>query len=79
MAINKAPLDKKKQEEQARKFVAEAGAAPPADEAKPKKAQVMITFDPEALKRIDAAARRIGLNRSAWLTVAADEKIKREE
>jgi hypothetical protein len=35
-------------------------------------------MDGEVLARIDADARRLGISRTAWLHVAAHEKLKRE-
>jgi hypothetical protein len=49
---------------------------PVADE--PSKTVVNIRFDSALLGRIDASARRLGTNRTAWLHFAANELLKRE-
>jgi hypothetical protein len=43
------------------------------------KTVVNLRFDPPLLARVDAAARRMGLTRSAWLHVAAAEKLGLDE
>jgi hypothetical protein len=54
----------------AEKFIAEAGAADakePAPEAAGERKPIMIRFDPVLLAKVDAAARRRGISRSAWI------------
>ena len=46
-------------------FIAAAGV--PARQADARKAPVMIRFDRELLGRIDFAAKRRGISRSAWV------------
>jgi hypothetical protein len=59
---NTQPTDPEKAAEV---FIAGAGGAPePADA---RKTPVMIRFDRDLLQRVDAAAKRRGISRSAWV------------
>jgi uncharacterized protein (DUF4415 family) len=59
---NTQPTDPEKAAEA---FIAGAGGAPkPADT---RKTPVMIRFDRDLLERVDAAAKRRGISRSAWV------------
>lgn len=40
-----------------------------------KRARVMMRFDPELLARIDAAAKRRGVSRTAWLHMIASRAL----
>jgi hypothetical protein len=40
------------------------------------KTAITLLFDTQVLTRIDADARRIGISRTAWLHVAADERLE---
>jgi hypothetical protein len=71
MAIAKKPSRSRTHEKSAdpekaaEAFIAGAGGAPePADS---RKTPVMIRFDRDLLKRVDAAAKRRGISRSAWV------------
>ena len=73
MTINVLPKEKK-----AMAFIGgRAGAAAPAG-TDSLKAVVNLRMDGEVLARIDADAKRLGISRTAWLHVAAHEKLKRE-
>ena len=52
-------------EKAAEAFIAGAGGAP--EPAVSHKTPVMIRFDRELLDRVDAAAKRRGISRSAWV------------
>jgi predicted HicB family RNase H-like nuclease len=52
-------------EKAAEAFIAGAGVAP--EQADTRKAPVMIRFDRDLLERVDAAAKRRGISRSAWV------------
>jgi hypothetical protein len=41
-------------------------------------AMVTLRFDTQMLARVDAAARRLGISRTAWLHLAAAELLKDE-
>ena len=47
--------------------------AVPAEDVR--RTRVMMRFDPVLLQRIDAAARRIGVSRTAWLHMAASRAL----
>jgi hypothetical protein len=55
-----------------------AAAAPAAADSLAGKTVVNLRMDGEVLARIDAEAKRLGISRTAWLHVAAHEKLKRE-
>ena len=66
MAIGKKPKQQQPApdpELAAERFI-EAASKPPAD---PPKIMVTLRFDPDLLSRIDAAAKRRGVSRSAWI------------
>ena len=52
-------------EKAAEAFIAGAGGAP--EQAVAHKTPVMIRFDRDLLDRVDAAAKRRGISRSAWV------------
>jgi hypothetical protein len=71
MTINVLPKEKK-----AMAFIGGRAAAPAGVDSL--KAVVNLRMDGEVLARIDADAKRLGISRTAWLHVAAHEKLKRE-
>lgn len=55
-----------------------AGAGKKADQAEPRKlVPVMIKVDPAMLERFNAAARRLGINRTAFIISSTVEKLER--
>lgn len=46
-------------------------------ESSPNRIPIMIRVDPDILSRIDHAAKRLGISRSAFLVVSAAEKLER--
>ena len=52
-------------EKAAEAFIAGAGGVP--EPAESRKMPVMIRFDRDLLERVDAAAKRRGISRSAWV------------
>ena len=52
-------------EKAAEAFIAGAGSVP--EQADTRKTPVMIRFDRDLLQRVDAAAKRRGISRSAWV------------
>src|SRR3546814_1060025 len=92
MAIARKPNSKPKSpmdEAAADAFI--AGAAKPkaepiateADEAgqgaEPRKSPVMLRFDRALLAKVDAAAKRRGISRSAWIQVTVSRALDRSE
>ena len=62
-------------------FISGAGELPRAQtpttgEAEGSKVVVNMRFDASLLQRIDAAARRLGISRTAWLHVAASKALE---
>ena len=37
---------------------------------------ITLRFDTQMLARVDAASKRLGISRTAWLHIAADELLK---
>ena len=66
-------------ERKAEKFISGAGGlprAPAPTETETSKTVVNMRFDTALLQRIDAAARRLGISRTAWLHVAASKALE---
>jgi len=78
MAIVKNPkrLRSVSDESKAEAFISGADST---DEADRNKKPTMIRVDPELLARIDRAARRLGISRSAFIVSSAAEKLERME
>ena len=74
-------------EERERKIEAFIAGTEPAEAAGPelepepdlKRARVMMRFDPALLKQIDAAAKRRGVSRTAWLHMVASRALDQGE
>ena len=79
MAIARKPNSKPLIDADAEKFIAGAGAmtkaAAPAVEAKGRVA-TMVRFDAELLTKVDAAAKRRGVSRSAWIQYTLSEALE---
>lgn len=83
MAITKRPgsrtADVPPTEDRERKieaFIAGAdGNAEQEHEPDAKRARVMMRFDPTLLRRVDAAAKRRGVSRTAWLHMVASRAL----
>ncbi len=68
MAIAKKPNGKPMTDAEAEKFIAGAGAAaPPSDTVAKGRIATMVRFDAALLGKVDAAAKRRGVSRSAWI------------
>ena len=67
-----------KDESAAEAFISGANKpAAPAD--KQNKTPIMLRFDPEVLKRVDAAAKRRGISRSAWIQFTVSRALDQGE
>jgi hypothetical protein len=44
-----------------------------------RKTPVLIRFDPQILKRVDQAAKRKGISRSAWIHFMVSRSLEQEE
>ncbi len=51
------------------------GGKHPEPEPDAKRTRVMMRFDPDLLRRVDAAARRRGVTRTAWLHMVASRAL----
>ena len=67
---------RKPSEARAEAFIAQASHSRPGPE-EGAKTVVNLQFDAALLVRIDADARRLGINRTAWLHVAANSMLDR--
>lgn len=73
MAIAKKPLRNQSDappsgsEKAAKAFIEGAGRSAGGGQADTRKVPAMIRFDRDLLERVDAAARRRGVSRSAWV------------
>jgi hypothetical protein len=81
MTIKMPHIVKPGNDDRAEAFIAGAFKAPmreaaPAQHDGPGKAVVNIRFDARLLARVDAAARRQGISRTAWLHVAASKALE---
>lgn len=70
MAIAKRPSDAAIEDA----FIKKASAAPSAPR---KRVGVMVRFDPDLLEHVDAAAKKRGISRAAWLQYAASLIIEK--
>ena len=80
MAIAKNPKrnPSAKSEQEAEAFISGAGQTAEQD-AEPNKKPVMIRIDPAMIERIDRAAKRLGISRSAFIVSSAAERLERME
>jgi predicted HicB family RNase H-like nuclease len=80
MAIAKNP--KRNQpavtEKQAEAFISGAGQQT-SDERDQNKKPIMVRIDPDILQRIDRAAKRLGISRSAFIVSSAAERLEKME
>jgi hypothetical protein len=60
-------------------FIKGAGRTPTAVAPRQNKEPTMVRIDPEILERIDRAAKRLGISRSAFIVSSAAEKLERME
>jgi len=89
MAITKRPqsgplrlASSEDQERRIEAFIAggrTTGETRPDPEPESKRARVMMRFDPALLGRIDAAAKRHGVSRTAWLHMVASRALEKGE
>ncbi|TCZ54573.1 hypothetical protein [Roseicella aquatilis] len=77
---NRAPAPPAAQERAAEAFIqgaAKAAAAEP--EPGGRKTPIMLRFDATLLRRVDSAAKRRGISRSAWIAFKVSEALDAEE
>ena len=78
---NRTPAPPAAQERAAEAFI--QGAAKAAAVAEPeaggRKTPIMLRFDAALLRRVDSAAKRRGISRSAWIAFKVSEALDAEE
>jgi hypothetical protein len=83
MTIARKPSSKQTMapEGAANRFISGAGQGvsdAPADDLRGTRKPVMIRFDRELLARVDKAAKRRGINRSAWISYVISTALENE-
>jgi molybdopterin-guanine dinucleotide biosynthesis protein A len=73
------PEDKEKLSKLANAFISGADHAPAIENEEEGRTPVMVRYKKQMLKKIDAAAKRRGLSRSAWIQYAASRVLEMEE
>jgi hypothetical protein len=76
MTIKMAQSARPAEDRKAEAFIAGAATAAPMRDEDAGKAVVNMRFDARLLALIDAAARRQGISRTAWLHVAASRALE---
>ncbi|BDC53222.1 hypothetical protein F183_A55370 (plasmid) [Bryobacterales bacterium F-183] len=66
-------------EREAQVFISGAGQGIPVEAMKQVKEPIMVRIDPDLLKRIDSAAKRLGISRSAFIVSSTAERLERME
>ena len=83
MPIAKRPQNTPKtqrSDEAAEAWIHEAGKSAASQlQRKTKKERVMIQFDQKVLERVDAAAERRGISRSAWIQFVVSQALDKGE
>jgi hypothetical protein len=74
-AVAPAPVDDTK----ADAFIAGAGKAAPALVPEQAKAPVTVRFDPDLLRRVDEAAKKLHISRSAWILSTLSRAVESGE
>ena len=67
------------QEQAAEAFIQGAGQPGPAEREDKRKVPVMMRFDRDVLTRVDAAAKRRGISRSAWIQFTVSRALDQGE
>ena len=81
MAIARKPTSQhhdapsKGDERAAEAFIARAGKAAQEPDDEGRKVPVTMRYDPDILKRADAAAKRLGITRSAYVHIALSRAL----
>ena len=79
MAIAKKPISKPLSDTDAARFIAGAGEVLhqlSAPEAKKGRVATMVRFDAALLEKVDAAAKRRGVSRSAWIQYTLSQALE---
>ncbi|HEY2351963.1 MAG TPA: hypothetical protein VGH83_05600 [Candidatus Acidoferrum sp.] len=76
MTIAKKPAKKSAKETKAAKFITDAGKNGRASQDRLDLVPVLVNFDRGLLTRVDAMAKEMGLNRTAFVVSASAEKLR---
>jgi predicted HicB family RNase H-like nuclease len=76
MAIAKKPGSKPPAEADADRFIAGAGVGEAPAAARKGRVATMVRFDADLLARVDAAAKKRGVSRSAWIQYTLSEALE---
>ena len=80
--VNRAASSDRDAEQAAAAFIHGAGKAAVEDVAVPaadvRKTPIMLRFNGELLRRVDTAAKRRGISRSAWIAFKVSEALDAE-
>jgi uncharacterized protein (DUF4415 family) len=85
MAITKKPgrnsnaITTRDKDRAAEAFISSAGQTTAPAEETPKKVPLMVRFDADVLKRVDEAAKRRGISRSAWIQFTVSRALDQGE
>ena len=83
MAIAKKPNRNRNEispnEERAAAFITGTAQTPAPENGETKKVPVMMRFDRDVLKRVDTAAKRRGISRSAWIQFTVSRALDQGE
>lgn len=81
MAIAKNPkrIVKNGGERDAQAFISGAEHRPKDEQSKQNKEPIMVRIDPDLLRRIDHAAKRLGISRSAFIVSGAAKQVESME
>ncbi len=76
MAIAARPIKNLPANDAAEKFIAAAGPTTRADTVPEGRKPTMVRFDAVLLARVDAAAKRRGISRSAWIQYTCSQALE---
>jgi hypothetical protein len=76
MAIAKRPGSKPPSDANAERFIAGAGAVDQPQIPKRGRVATMVRFDAALLEKVDAAAKKRGVSRSAWIQYTLSEALE---
>ncbi len=85
MAITRKPTGQRQdtatkgEERAAEAFIARAGRAAQESDDEGRKVPVTMRYDPDILKRADAAAKRMGITRSAYVHIALSRALDQQQ
>ena len=85
MAIGKNPITQRQEtlnrndDNAVEAFIAKAGKPSQPPEEEGRRVPVTMRYDPDVLKRVDAAAKRLGVSRSAYVHFALSRSLDLEQ